>query len=908
MRACVVNGRKVEYSGAGSRSLLSFLREDLGLTAAKDGCSGQAVCGACLVEVGGKAVLACSTSMDKVDGKAITTLEGMPEGLKQTLAQAFLKRGAVQCGFCTPGFLTRAKILLSANAAPTRQEVVQAVKPHLCRCTGYVPLVDAILDAAKVLRGAGERGEGERGQAGVGASWPKYGGLERALGTRLFVNDVQVPGMAHGALVFSEHPRARVLGIDCTAARNMPGVIGIFSAGDIPGRRHVGMFEKDWPVYVAVGEITCAVCDVLACVVAESEDEARAAVKTVRVNYEVLPALTDMYAALDSPLVVQEHKGTNVLLDRTIERTEKTGENVDQVLARCAHVAKAVFHTPAVEHGFLETEACVALPEHLVQGPGAVAEYLQAHMPQTMRLGEEVPGTKTRLRVYSQGQGIWHDREDLAALLGLTPENVVVTLVDAGGGFGGKEDMTVQGHAALAAYLLQRPVKVRLNRPESLRMHPKRHAMRLEYELGCDAQGLLQAAKVRVLADAGAYASVSAAVVTRTGTHATSAYHIPNVDVNVKAVYTNNIPAGAFRGFGVNQSNFAMESTLDELCLKGGFDPWQIRYDNAVEEGKMVTTGQILGPGVALKETLLAVKDVFQKHPRVGIACAIKNAGIGNGLAEPCDCTLWVTEGGGLRIDHGWTEMGQGIHTVARQMACEVLGLGAQVPIEVSSCTSTGNFAGSTTASRGTFQLGHALLQAAKKLRAKLAPKQGLRGPADLAPLAGQSFHGHYDSLGQTCEYGPPGLIRNHVSYSFATHVALLDAQGNVEKIVAAHDSGTVINPALFASQICGGVAMGLGYALTESFVQRQGYMASERLRACGLPRAADMPPVEVMVVQKPDPEGPLGAKGVGEICSIPTTAALLNAMALFTGTRCYELPWCKRPEHADPPSVLKII
>ena len=849
-----LNGQTTDYTGDPSASLLSFLRGERNLTAAKDGCSGQAACGACLVELNGKACLACSTPMHKLENGDVITLEGLPAPLKQTLGMAFVNRGAVQCGFCTPGFLMRAKVLLQSNPNPTREDVVKAVRPHLCRCTGYVRLVDAILDAADMLRNGNipEQDHDPR----LGSGWPKYGGYERAIGTRPFVNDLDAPGMAHGALVFSEYPRARVLAIHTEEATNMPGVIRILTADDIPGERVLGLYAKDWPVYVAIGETTRYIGDVLACVVAETEEQARAAVACIRIDYEVLPPLLDMEQAEESP--VRIHERGNILLDKTIRR----GDPVEDILARCAFTAEATYRTQAVEHAFIEPEACLALPER-----GGV-------------------------RLHVQSQGIWHDKQDIAALLRLPSPRVTVSLADSGGAFGGKEDFTCQPHAALAAFLLGRPVKVRLSRPESIRMHPKRHAMKLHYVIGCDEKGRLQAAKVRILADTGAYASAGGPVVTRTGTHATSAYHIPSVDVHVKAVFTNNIPAGAFRGFGVNQSNFAMECLVDELCEKGGFDRWQFRYDNALAPGRMVTTGQVLGEGTALRETLLAVRDAFRSHPRAGIACAIKNSGIGNGIPEPCDCYLEVhpapdaPTGARLVLHQGWTEMGQGIFTVARQMLCEVAELGPDVDIDITASTENGAFAGSTTASRGTFQLGHAVVSAALQLKADLHKHGG-----QLRELAGRFYKGHYDSAGQTSGQGEPGQIRNHVSYSFATHVVFMDEQGRPERIIAAHDSGRVVNRPLYEGQVMGGVVMGMGYALTESIPVKDGCLTSGRLNACGLLRATDVPPIEVIAVEVPDPEGPCGAKGIGEIACIPTAPAIINALFQVDGVRRRSLP-----------------
>lgn len=920
-----VNDTPLVWHGEAKTPLLHVLRNELGITSPKDGCSGQAACGACLVEVNGKAVLACSTPMTALDNAQVLTIEGFPLALRRTLAAAFVNRGAVQCGFCTPGFLTRAKILLQTNPCPTRQDVVKAVRPHLCRCTGYQPLVDAILDAAQSLRLQPDTLPPQHPYTGVGASAPKYEAIERALGEKPFVDDLSFPGMLHGALVFSEYPRARILALHLQKARAMPGVVRIITATDIPGRQTTGMFIKDWPVYVEEGRITRFRGDVLACVVAETEAQARTAVAAVEVDYEELPGIFTPEEALEQEakpdaIFVEPAAGTNILLDKTIKRgpdpEREENFDTDALLKACHYVVHGDFSTPAIEHAFLEAEACVAVPRDMDKTARAESSHFNLDNDVPAELcGENAPQPRPSpvqeplLRIYDQGQGIWHDREDIAAVLGIPSSALAVTHVDAGGCFGGKEDITVQAHAALAAWIIGLPVKIKLSRPESLRMHPKRHSMRIHCALGCNQHGKLEVAKICVLADAGAYASVSDAVVTRTGIHATGVYHIPYVDVRVQAVYTNNIPAGAFRGFGVNQSNFALESTVDMLCAKAGFDPWQFRYDNAITDSGLLTTdmltsGQIPGQSVGIRETLLAVKDAYYAHPRAGLACAVKNTGIGNGVPEPCDCLLTVTSAGGLRIDHGWTEMGQGIHTVARQIVCEALTLDTSVPVSVYSLTDSGAFAGSTTASRGTFQLGHALLDASAKLRSALPPL--LESPltsADLIPLAGQVFRGHYDSAGQTSAAGPPGKIRNHVSYSFATHVAFLDKSGHVERILAAHDSGRVINRALYESQVTGGVVMGLGYALSESLDQVKGRLVSEKLRACGLLRSTDMPHIDVIAIEKPDPAGPLGAKGLGEICAIPSTAAVINALARLHGKRCFHLPFQRQPYPTAPPT-----
>jgi len=841
-----VNGQPIEYRGDPSVSLLSYLRNDLNITSPKDGCSGQAACGACLVEVAGKAALACSTPMSKVEGKEVTTLEGFPEKLRRTLGRAFVAKGAVQCGFCTPGFLTRTKILLDGNPNPTRDEVVKAVRPHLCRCTGYVKIVDAVLEAAAALRNG--RNVPFESASGIGVNSPKYGAVERALGAKPFVDDLRLDGMLHGALKFSDHPRARVLSIDVSEAQTAPGVIRVFTARDIPGHRKIGLLVMDWPVMIAEGETTRYIGDVLAGVVADTEANARAARALIKVEYEVLEPLTDMEKSENSPIKI--HKDGN-LLNRT---RVKRGDDISEVLKRSAFTAKGRFRTQAVDHGFLEPECCVAQPKD----NGGVM-------------------------VYSQSQGPYRERDEIASMLDLPREKVEVVIVDCGGAFGGKEDMTAQGHAALYCHHLRAPVKVKLTRPESIRMHPKRHPTILDYEIGCDDRGMLTGLYARILGDTGAYASVGGPVMARAGTHASGAYEFGHVDIEAKAVYTNNIPSGAMRGFGVNQTTFAVEVLIDELCEKGGFDAWRFRYDNALTEGRMVATGQVLGPGVGLRQCLEEVKEEYDKAGHKGLACAIKNCGMGNGLTEVSKTILTVNGDGSITLDHGWTEMGQGVHTIARQVLCEATGLPDVNVITPRVTTASGALGGPTTASRGTLLLGRAIIDAGTKLKADLRNHS-------LEELAGRVYEGEF-----ICDYthaeGKPGEIVSHISYGFATNLAVLDENGKLEKIVAAHDAGKILNPVLFQGQIEGGVAMGVGYALYETVPLENGRLTSEKYISLGIPKIAKLPGIEVIGVESDDPEGPFGAKGVGEIGCIAAAPAIANAFCAYDGQRRYSLP-----------------
>ncbi len=641
----------------------------------------------------------------------------------------------------------------------------------MCRCTGYVKIIDAILLAGHALRENREIAWEER--TGIGYSYPKHEAYEEALGIRPYVDDLRFEGMLYGVLKFSEHPRAKVLRIDVSAAEKLPGVIRVFTTKDIPGQRYQGLLVKDWPMMVAEEETTRCIGDVVAAVVAESEGLARRAVRAIQVEYEVLVPLTEATEAERSPIRI--HESGNLLKETVIRR----GEPVDEVFARSAHVVEGVFETPFVEHAFLETEASIGLPD-----------------------GDE------GVTVYSQGQGIFKDREQIASVLGIPAESVHVIQVSTGGGFGGKEDLSVQHHAALYSMALQRPVKVRLNRAESIRMHPKRHRMQMNYKLACDGKGKLTALRARIIGDSGAYASVGGEVVARTGSHAGGAYHLPSVDVVARAYYTNNPSAGAFRGFGVNQATFAVEGLVDELCAQGGFDRWQFRYDNALTTGRITTTGQVLGAGVGLRDCLDAVRETFYGARFAGLACAMKNSGIGNGIPEVSETRLKVVAPDRIELQHGWTELGQGVHTVARQVLCEILGLDASVRIDITCATDTEVTAGMTTASRCTPLLGNSVIDAANKLAADLKGRT-------LTELVGREYFGRY-TVDWTTTQEVEGEIRSHFSYAFAAHLAVLDDDGGLHVIYAAHDGGRIINPALFESQIQGGVVMGIGYALSE--------------------------------------------------------------------------------------------
>jgi len=844
----VLNGHARQFDGDPDLPLLTYLRERQGIISPKDGCAPQAACGACTVDLSGKAVLSCVTPMKKVAGGIVTTTEGLDEFRQQAFARAFVAKGGIQCGFCIPGIVMQANALINRTPDPNRSEIEKALTPNLCRCTGYKKIVDAIEYAAEAIRNEEEIPE-PSSPGRVGDRHPKYDSFATVLGHRPYVDDLHVDGLLHGALCWSDHPRAKVLRIDTSQAEQVAGVVRIITAADVPGQRSVGLIQQDWPLYVAEGEETRYVGDALALVVADTSLAARLAVEQITVEYEVLEPLTDPFEAL-KPDAFSIHPSGNVLATTVVKRGDMRAAR-----AATVYTSGGRYETQRIEHGYMEPEAAVATP-----GKDGFA-----------------------VEVYSQSQGIYEDRIQIAKLLGIAEAQVRVILVPNGGGFGGKEDLSVQGHAALAAYLLGRPVKVKLTRDESIRMHPKRHPMWLDYEVGCDAAGKLTFVYARIVGDTGAYASVGAKVLERAAGHSTGAYHVPAADVEAVAVYTNNVPCGAMRGFGVNQSAFAIENLVDDLCEQGGFDRWQFRWDNAITEGRMTATGQVIEGGAGLRATLEAVKDEFYAAKIAGLACGIKNTGIGNGVNDAALVRISILAPDHVLLDHGWTEMGQGVHTVALQALCTETGIDPAF-VRVQADTASGQEAGMTTASRATSLVGNATIDAAKKLAADLQDHT-------LAELVGRKYEGSWICDWTTKPEAITDTPITHYSYSYATQLVILDDDGQIAKVVAAHDAGKIFNPTLFEGQIEGSLHMGLGYAISEDLPMEGGYFKSTRLRQCGILRAKEMPEMEVIGVEVPDLHGPYGAKGVGEIGLVPTAGAVANALYQFDGVRRTKLP-----------------
>lgn len=851
-----VNGLPVSV-GSHHPHLLSALREELNITSPKDGCSPSGQCGCCTVMVNGKAVVSCQTPLAKVVGGTVVTLEGIDQTERDKYAQAFAACGGLQCGFCIPGIVMRAKAQVNKKGSTLkREDMARHLGAHLCRCTGYVKILDAIEMVAQnetpVLVKTG----------GIGSRSVKYEAESLALGDRGYVDDIRVEGMLHAALHFTSYTRANVSAINVSDARDAVGVHAVYTAADIPGELMVGIIYKDWPVMIPVGGRTSYAGDVLAVVVADTREHAREAAKLISVTYDVLKPFTDPDVALASDEVAVWQTTSNTLSESRYERGD-----VNFHFNIAAHIVEETFITQRIEHAFLEPESTLAIPS--LDG--------------------------TRLHVYSGGQGIWDDRNDIARMLAVNNEQITVELVTNGGAFGGKEDMSNQAHASLCAWMLKQPVKCTLSREESLLMHAKRHPIRMHYKAGCDSEGKLVALRVRAVGDSGAYASVGMKVLERMAGHASGPYHVPNIDVEAIAVRTNNPVCGAFRGFGANQAQFAMEGIMDRLAHQIGIDGWEMRNRNVIMPNQVWGPGQIMDDGcLGASECLQAIKPHYEaavhSGKAVGLGLGLKNSGLGNGFKEITKAVIHFKENGRIEIRHGWTEMGQGINTVALQVAVHELGIDADKVDVIVDTTRELGF-GQTTGSRGTLMGAGAVKAACEAARA-----------ANMA--IGVDHYGEY-RVDWTTKLGEPGVENPiiHSTFGYAAQMVVCDpSTSRIERVLAAHDVGRAVNPQLCEGQIEGSVHMGLGYALSENFPHdpETGFPTNMTLRSLGILRAKDVPRIDVILVESPQPNSPYGIKGVGEIGLVPTAGAVAEALRQCDGQWRNQLPMRSATEDAS--------
>jgi CO/xanthine dehydrogenase Mo-binding subunit/aerobic-type carbon monoxide dehydrogenase small subunit (CoxS/CutS family) len=885
--AFTLNGQAVKLQADPGRRLADVLREELGLTGTKIGCN-AGDCGACTVLLDGAQVCACLVPLGRVAGRRVLTVEGLaPADGLLPLQAAFLRHGAAQCGICTPGMLIAATDLLARTVAPTEAEVLDALGGVLCRCTGYRKIVEAVLDLAAATPDA-------TGSCGgpVGLRLAKIDGPAKLTGAEKFGADAlpEEPFLTLRA-VRSPHPHARFALGDLAALHAAhPGLVRVLTAADIPGRNLFGIYPtgKDQPVladsYVRHrGEPVCAL-------IGDADTLAGIREAELPIAWEVLPEVTFAAGGPD----LHAHAQGNVLCRGRVARG-------DPDAAEAAVTAAIEVQTSFVEHAYIEPEAGYA-----------------------RRVGD-------RIEVVACTQTPYMDRDELAPILGIEPDQVRVIPTAVGGGFGGKLDLSLQPLVCVAAWLLRRPVRMVYTRPESMAATTKRHPARIRAAAGADADGHLAWFRFHGDFDTGAYASWGPTVANRVPVHATGPYGVPNLRCTTAAIHTNGPPAGAFRGFGVPQAAIAGEALMDLLAGRLGLDPWEIRRRNALGVGGVTATGQVLGAGAALPECLDAIRprwdalraaaEAFNRAVagplRCGAGLACMWYGIGNtSLANPSEMVMGLRRDGRAVLFSGAVDIGQGSNTIMVQIAAEALGVPAGAVDLVAGDTDRTRDAGKTSASRQTFVSGNAARGAGAALRGEILRRCNagpdarieLRGGRVLVSDSGVTTTLDPASLAADAEgivlrgegrFDPPTTALDgdgqgipYAAYAFAAQAALVEvdtALGTVRvlRMVAAHDVGRAVNPTLVEGQIHGGIAQGLGLALMEEYVPGR----TDNLHDYLIPTIGDIPPIETILIERPDPLGPYGAKGVGEPALIATAPAILNAIAHATGARLTRVP-----------------
>ncbi len=925
----IVNGNPVSLDPQPGEMLVDLLRERLNLTGTKVGCN-EAECGACTVLVNGQPVLSCTYPAAKADGKEILTIEGLAEQASPSkgtrpddpvylqlaklhpLQQAFVLYGAVQCGFCIPGQLMTSFALLQRNPQPGEEEIRQALKDTLCRCAGYPTIIRAVQAAAESLR-AGQPVTPpdfiptSSANPIIGTLQIRPDALGKASGQAKFTDDLKFEGMLHARVKRAMLPHAFVKSIDVSKARQLPGVCAVLTAADIPGEHNHGLVIYDWPVMVGIGERVRYVGDSVAIVAADTRQIATAALDLIEVEYDPQPVISNPVQARRSD-VPDLHPSGNLLKHIKVRKGD-----VEQGFQQSEVVLEHTFHTVATDHAFMEPECSIA------------------------RLTPD-----GRMEIYVGSQIPYADREQTARALGWIAERVHIIGQLMGGGFGGKEDITGQIHAAMLAQVTGRPVKLLFDRHESLLVHPKRHATQIRVKLGAKMDGRLVAAETELYGDTGAYASLGEKVLTRATTHSSGPYEIPHAKADCYAMYTNNPPAGAFRGFGVLQSAFAIESMMDMLAERLGLDRLELRRMNALHVGSVTNTGQELKESVGLLECIdrvtaemrqLAGDQPFKARPvdgqphlkrAWGFAAAYKNTGLGGGAPDKSGAEVELYEDGTLEVRTSSAELGQGLVAVLQMIVAEEFNLPAsRVRVLVMDTDRTPD-GGPTTASRQTYVTGNAALYAARSLRqaitATLAEKYDcspekirfIEGLAQIDPTRGgpsiplgevvkvMQAEGHSPCV--TYEYWAPETKPlgeggdMHFAFSFAAQAAEIEVNSltgevRVLRVISANDVGKAINPLGLQGQVEGGVMMGLGHALTENFIIEEGRVFTDRMARYRIPSIVHTPEIISIVVEHPVSTGPYGAKGVGEIVSIPTTPAITNAIYNAIGVRVDRLP-----------------
>ena len=925
------NGKEYSLEPIAGETLSTLLRQRLRLTGTKIGCD-EAECGACTVLVDGEPMISCIYPAERADGKAILTIEGLAEEFNakrlakeergknlsglvslrgsehlHPLQEAFIEHGAVQCGFCIPGQIMTAYALLERNPNPSKDEIRFALKDTLCRCAGYPAIENSILAAAESLR-TGEPvnkptiPDSIHTHKSVGHTHLRPDGIEKVNGKAVYTDDLEFEGMLYAKVRRAMIPHGFLTKLDISKAKALPGVAAVLTADDIPGEHNHGLVVYDWPVMVGVGERVRYVGDAIAIVAAETQEIAEQASALIEAEFDLQPVITNPVQARQEE-VPQIHEKGNLLKHIKVRKGD-----MDAGFAEADVILEHTFYTPTYDHAFIEPECSIA-----------------------------VPTPDGRMEIYVGSQIPYQDRTQVARAMGWPEERIRIVGQLMGGGFGGKEDVMGQIHVAMLADVTQRPVKLLFDRHESLLVHPKRHATQIRVKIGAKKDGRIVACESELYGDTGAYASLGEKVMTRATTHSAGPYDIPNVRADCYAMYTNNPPAGAFRGFGVTQSAFAVESMMDMLAEKLGIEPVELRRVNALHVGSITNTGQELRESVGLMECIDRVDAEIRKHapnpfePKAdpanpnlvrawGFAAAYKNTGLGGGAPDKSGAEVELYENGTFEVRSSSAEMGQGLVTVMRLTVAEEMAVPPeQVRVLVMDTDLTPN-GGPTTASRQTYVTGNASRHAAKTLRnaitATMAEKYDVRPEqirfengivhanghsmtyAEVAKemkAMGQHPRALYEyEAPKTQPLGTGGDM--HFAFSFGVQAAevevnKLTGEVRVLKVISANDVGMAVNPLGLQGQVEGGVMMGLGNCLTEEFIMDNGYVVTDRLARYRIPGIMLTPEITSIIVEHPTAEGPYGAKGVGEICSIPTTPAITNAIYNAVGVRVDKLP-----------------
>ncbi len=901
----IVNGKSYDVEVDETQNLLSYLRDELNLYGTKNGC-GKGQCGACTLIFNGDAKRACTIKMSKVEGANIETIENLSKGGELHPVQVgFVNTGAIQCGFCTPGMIMSAKALLEKNLNPTKAEIQNALKFNICRCTGYIAIINAVEMAAKIMRG--EKVAYLPTEGGIGTSPVGKDVVQKAMGLPIYAEDREFPNMIYGKLKYTDYPSAIVKKIDTSKAEALDGVIKVLTADDIPGRKTFGLLNPHQPVMVPVGGKVKYIGDSVATVLAENIKVAEEALKLIEVEYEVLDGVWSVEDALKEDRFEIWNK-EDIAAHTKIRRGD-----TDKAFEECDLIVEDDFYVPNIEHAYMEIEACVTNMDK----NGAI-------------------------HVHMSHQGAYDMRNMFVKTLDMPDEMVIMDTCPTGGGFGGKEEPTIHLQCALGTLVTGRPCKIVMTREESIMVSTKRHAEIMHMKYGCKKDGTFHAFKGRADVECGAYDSLSGPVVFRSGVVMNGPYAVPYAHTDSIGHYTNTPPGGAFRGFGSTQVTFAAEILVDEIARKLNIDPFEIRLKNALEDGKEGITGQTMGTGIGLKKSLMKVREKLDevkgqykpsgpnKKIGIGIASSFKNVGIGIGLHDGAGAKLELKEDGTIMLKHGAASLGQGPDTTFAQIASSITGIPYSKIEVINNITPDCPDGEETTASRQTFVTGNATKGCGELFKAELLQKieksfnnkyDLIEFKADKVVLDGSelTYKELVDKIGSfeiEYEYLPPKTsplnkvnssntgddpidYKIHYSYTFATHAVIVEVdeltgEYQILRIIAANDLGTAIHPLQSEGQIAGGVMMGIGYAKSEQFITKEGKVVTSNLAKLKLPKITDLPEMDIILVEEPQLEGPFGAKGMGELPVNPVAPAVSNAIYDAIGVRIKTLPITK--------------